>query len=249
VSWQGLGSLLGRHLRVFRRRAGSALAVDLALPAACLLGLSLATAGGGDPERPVAGLLVAAAALVAALEGSLGAHRRLRAGPVGESALASPLGLPELLTAELLFAALRAGLCAGLLAAAAGALGWLGGSALARALAFGFLGGLATAALALGATALARGPEDLRAFLAGVVLPCLALSGAWFPVEAWPPWGRALLWLNPLFHASAGAGALGPGEAPAWLLLHLAALLAFTALPLWAARRALGRALSCDLRP
>jgi len=244
VSWRGAGSLLGRHLRVYRRRAGSALAMDLALPAACLLGLGLASAGGVAPARHAAGLLVAAAALVAALEGSLGAHRRLRAGPVGESALASPLGLPELLAAELLFAALRAGLCAGLLAAIAGGLGWLGGGELARSLAFGVLGGLAMASLALWTTALARGPEDLRAFLAGVVLPCLALSGAWFPLEARPPWGRALLWLSPLFRASAGAGAHGPAEEPAWLLLHLAVLVAFAALPLWATARALRRALA-----
>ncbi len=244
MSLLGALAILGRHLRVHRGRLGAALAADLATPAACLLGLALLVQAGAPAPRLAAGLLVAAAGLVGALEGSLGAHRRLRASAFSEGVLASPLGLPELVAAELAFAALRAGLAAGLLAAALAGLGWLEGLALLRALAFALLGGLAMGAWALLTTAWARGPEDLRAFLAGVALPCLALSGAWFSPDSLPALGQALLWLNPLFHASAGAGAIGAPGASGWPPLHLAALLVLGALPVWLGARALRRVLA-----
>jgi lipooligosaccharide transport system permease protein len=239
---KGAWILLVRHLRVWRRRALLGLGAELAAPAALVLGLF---AFGGASADLAPALVVSAAALAAGLEAGLGGRRRLVHGPLPELLLSTPLGLGSLLAAELAFALVRASLCGLVIAATASALGWLTGPRALAALGAGLAASAALASLGLLAAALARGPDGVRLFLAGVLLPCLVLHGAWFPLAHLPAWAGLLAQVNPVTHA---LGLLEP-DPPGWRLgLSALVLGAYVLGPLLLARLALVRRLEAGER-
>jgi lipooligosaccharide transport system permease protein len=98
------------------------------------------------------------------------------------------------------------------------------------------LTGMAFAGL-IGAYAARLGtPDNFNAVFRFGIMPLFLLSGTFFPLTVLPPVVQALGWLSPLWHGVSLARALALGTAlddPLSALVHLAVLLAVTAVGTW----------------
>jgi lipooligosaccharide transport system permease protein len=150
-----------------------------------------------------------------------------------DSILSTPVDVPELVTAEMLWTATRTGLYA--LAPLVVAVGfglrphW--GVALvpliAFVTAFGFAGFGIT--IAAGAKAI----TSFNYIISGLLTPLLLVAGAYFPVDQLPPWAHALNNLNPLYHCVELVRDAVFGVNAQASLVHLGALLLFSVVTWW----------------
>lgn len=146
-----------------------------------------------------------------------------------EGMLAAPVDVRELVTAEALWIALKAGVygCAPLLVAIAF------GLAPTPAMLFVPLIGLATgfgfALLGILLSAVIPSIRMMDYIISGVVTPLFLVAGTFFPVEQLPEWARTAAAVNPLYHCVelVRGTAFGIGPLPA--LGHAAAILLFIA--------------------
>jgi lipooligosaccharide transport system permease protein len=104
----------------------------------------------------------------------------------------------------------------------------------------GVLTGLAFAAPIMAFSATQRTPEKFNAVFRFGITPLFLFSGTFYPVESLPTVLQPLAWITPLWHGVSLSRDLSLGtiaDAPVMALIHLAALLAFTAVGTWFAIR------------
>jgi lipooligosaccharide transport system permease protein len=152
-----------------------------------------------------------------------------------DSILSTPVDVPELVTAEMLWTATRTGLYA--LAPVAVAVGfglrphW--GVALVPLIAFitafGFAGFGIT--IAAGAKAI----TSFNYIISGLLTPLLLVAGAYFPVDQLPGWAHAANNVNPLYHCVELVRDAVFGINTGAAAVHLGALLLFSAITWWLA--------------
>jgi lipooligosaccharide transport system permease protein len=149
-----------------------------------------------------------------------------------DAMLAAPVDVEELITAEVLWISLRAGIygMAPLLVAIAFGLEPNVGMLLVPFI--GFVTGFGFAAFGVAIAAVAKTIDNFNYVTSAVLTPLFLVAGTFFPVSALPPGVRTVAQFNPLFHCvqlvrDASFGALRTAD-----LYHAGVLVAF-ALLMW----------------
>jgi lipooligosaccharide transport system permease protein len=144
-----------------------------------------------------------------------------------DAILAAPVDTEELVTAEALWIATRAGTygCAPLLVAMAFGLDPSWGMLTVPLI--GFLAGFGWACFGILIAAVMKSIENFNYVISAVVTPLFLVAGTFFPLDNLPAWAQALGNVNPLFHCvelvrHAVFGWQGTED-----LVHLAAVVAF----------------------
>jgi lipooligosaccharide transport system permease protein len=160
-----------------------------------------------------------------------------------DAILAAPVDVEELITAEILWISVRAGVygVAPLLVAMAFGLEPKLGMLLVPGICF--VTGFGFAAFGVTVAAVAKTIDNFNYITSAVLTPLFLVAGTFFPISALPQGLRTVAELNPLYHCvqlvrDASLGGLGIAD-----LGHLAVLLAFALLMWRLAVRQLGRRL------
>ena len=160
-----------------------------------------------------------------------------------DAMLAAPVDVEELITAEVLWISLRAGVygLAPLLVAIAFGLEPTPGMLLVPFI--GFLTGFGFAAFGVTIAAVAKTIDNFNYVTSAVLTPLFLFAGTFFPISTLPAGVRVVAQFNPLYHCvqlvrDASFGELGPAD-----LWHAGVLLAFAVLMWRLAVSQLGRRL------
>jgi lipooligosaccharide transport system permease protein len=147
-----------------------------------------------------------------------------------DAMLAAPVDVEELITAEVLWISLRAGIygMAPLLVAMAFGLSPEWGMLLVPAI--GILTGFGFAAFGVAIAAVAKTIDNFNYVTSAVLTPMFLVAGTFFPISALPAGVRTVAQINPLYHCvqlvrDASLGGLGTAD-----LGHAGVLLAFALL-------------------
>jgi lipooligosaccharide transport system permease protein len=117
-----------------------------------------------------------------------------------DAILAAPVDTEELVTAEALWIAIRAGVygCTPMVVAMFFGLDPGVGMLLVPFIAF--LGGFGWAAFGICVAARAKAIENFNYVISAVVTPLFLVAGTFFPIDGLPEWAQVLAHLNPLYH-------------------------------------------------
>jgi len=194
-------------------------------------------------EYVATGIVATAILFASAFPGMFNTFVRWKFQRTYDAILAAPVDVEELITAEVLWIAIRAGVygLAPLLVAILFGLTPTFGMLLV--LPIGLVTGFGFAAFGVALAAVAKTIDNFSYITSAVLTPMFLVAGTFFPISALPPVLRAIAQINPLYHCvqlvrDASLGHLGPAD-----LVHAAVLVAF-ALIMWRlAVRLLGRRL------
>ena len=149
-----------------------------------------------------------------------------------DAMLAAPVDVEELITAEILWISVRAGVygMAPLLVGIAFGLEPNVGMLLVPLI--GFVTGFGFAGFGVTVAAVAKTIDNFNYITSAVLTPMFLVAGTFFPISTLPAGVRAIAQVNPLYHCvqlvrDASLGHLGPAD-----LVHAAVLIAF-ALLMW----------------
>ncbi len=214
-----------RNLLAWRKYAWSSVTINFAEPFVYFLAIgfglgSYVRLGGGTRFVAflAAGLLAALPMNSATFDAAWGVHERLNTSGVYESMVTAPVDPREIAAGEYLWQAFRALLYGALFLLVMALFGLVGSPLALLALVVVTLTGIlfAIPAVALGATVPYQ--EQLFYYFSIVITPLFMVSGVFFPLDRFPPWGRALIWCTPLYHAVNAVRALVAGR-PTWATL------------------------------
>ncbi|TMK23650.1 MAG: ABC transporter [Actinobacteria bacterium] len=147
-----------------------------------------------------------------------------------DAMLAAPVDVEELITAEVLWISLRAGVY-GMAPLAVGiAFGLEPNAGMLLVPFMGFLTGFGFAAFGVAIAAVAKTIDNFNYVTSAVLTPMFLVAGTFFPISTLPAGLRTIAQINPLYHCvqlvrDASLGALGTAD-----LGHAAVLLAFAVL-------------------
>jgi lipooligosaccharide transport system permease protein len=146
-----------------------------------------------------------------------------------DALLAAPVDVHELVTAEALWIATKAGVygCAPLLVAVAFGLHPSWGMLLVPFI--GFLTGLGFALFGMLASALVPSINSFDYIISGLLTPLFLVAGTFFPVDQLPSWAGTVAQVNPLYHCVELVRHAVFGLSPLADAGHLAALVVFAA--------------------
>ena len=197
-------------------------------------GALITSIGGLDYKQYVGTGIVATAVLFSsAFPGMYGTFLKYRFQRTYDAFLAAPVDVDEIVSAEVLWIGLRAGV--------------YGNVPLLVAIAFGldprptavlvpiicFLTGCAFVAFGITLAAMAESIDNFSYVTSGILTPMFLTAGTFFPISSFPPVIEALARLNPLYHCvQLVRDVVVLGIEPLADLGHLAFLLAF-GLALW----------------
>ena len=178
------------------------------------------------------GVVATAVLFSSAFPGMFNTFIRWRFQRTYDAMLAAPVDVEELVTAEVLWIAVRAGvygmapLLVGIVFGLSPAVGML------LVVPIGFLTGFGFAAFGVLLAAIAKTIDNFNYITSAVLTPMFLVAGTFFPVSSLPAGIRTIAQVNPLFHCvqlvrHASLGGLGIAD-----LGHAAILLAF-ALIMW----------------
>ncbi|UUY05591.1 ABC transporter permease [Svornostia abyssi] len=189
--------------------------------------------GGVDYIEYVGTGVVASAALFASVfAGMFNTFVRREFQRTYDAMLAAPVDTEELVTAEILWIACRAGVycMAPLLVATLFGLDPRWTTIFVPLV--GFLTGFGFAAFGVLISALAKSIDNFNYVTSAVVTPLFLISGTFFPIEGLPAGIQAIAHLNPLYHCVQLVRALVLGGLEAADVIHVVALLIF-AVAMW----------------
>ena len=183
-------------------------------------------------EYVATGVVATAVLFSSAFPGMFNTFIRWQFQRTYDAILAAPVDVEELITAEVLWISLRAGVygVAPLLVAIAFGLDPSWGMLLVPFI--GFITGFGFAAFGVTVAAVAKTIDNFNYITSAVLTPLFLVAGTFFPITTLPPVLRTIAEFNPLYHCvqlvrDASLGALGPAD-----LWHAAFLIAF-ALLMW----------------
>jgi lipooligosaccharide transport system permease protein len=196
----------------------------------------------GIPYLQFVGTGVVATAILfsAVFSGMFDSLYKRRYMRVYDAMLATPIDVEEIVTGEVLFLGVRAGIygIAPLLVAIA--FGLPPAPAMLLVPLIGVLTGIGFAALGMLFAAFATTFDDLSYVISGVVTPLFLLAGSFFPLTRMPEWLRVAAQGNPLYHCVALVRHCAFGLHPGADLVHVGALALFAAvcwrLAIWRTR-------------
>jgi lipooligosaccharide transport system permease protein len=196
----------------------------------------------GIPYLQFVGTGVVATAILfsAVFSGMFDSLYKRRYMRVYDAMLAAPVDVDEIVTGEVLFLGIRAGIygIAPLLVAIA--FGLPPAPAMLLVPLIGVLTGIGFAALGMLFAAFATTFDDLSYVISGVVTPLFLLAGSFFPLTRMPEWLRVAAQGNPLYHCVALVRHCAFGLHPGADVLHVGALALFAAvcwrLAIWRTR-------------
>jgi lipooligosaccharide transport system permease protein len=144
-----------------------------------------------------------------------------------DAILAAPVDTEELVTAEALWIAMRAGTygCAPLFVAIGFGLDPRPQMVVVPAIAF--VAGFGWAAFGITVAATMKSIDNFSYVISAVVTPLFLVAGTFFPIDGLPQWAQHLAQLNPLYHTVQLVRHAAFGFEGATDLVHVAALLIF----------------------
>lgn len=160
-----------------------------------------------------------------------------------EGVLAAPVDVREMVTADALWIALKAGVygCAPLVVAIGFGLQptpWMLFVPL-----IGFITAMGFALLGIFLSAVIPSIRMVDYVISGFITPVYLLAGTFFPLDQFPPWLQALTMFNPLYHCVELVRGTAFGTTPIAVLGHVCALIIFVGitwcLAVWQMRRRL----------
>jgi len=225
-----------RNLLVWRKLAVPSVIGNIAEPLITLVafGYGLGSMIGQVQGLPyilylASGSLAVSGALAATFEGLYSAYSRMEVQKTWESIMNAPVGLDDIVFAELLWASIKSMFTVAAILVVLFVLGISREPTMLLALPVLWLTGLTFAAIALVFNALARGYDFFTYYFTLVMTPMTFLSGVYFPIEQMPRVLQVLAQVLPLTHAVSLVRPLVIGEFPANPLLPLAVLCAYAA--------------------
>jgi lipooligosaccharide transport system permease protein len=207
-------------------------------------GSLVATVGGYDYVEYIGTGIVATAVLFSsAFSAMFGTFVKYKFQRTYDAILAAPVDTSELVTAEMLWMAARAGVfgCTPMLVAMLFGLDPSWGMLLVPPLAA--LAGFGWAGFGIAAAARAKSIDSFSYINSAILTPLFLVAGTFFPIDGLPEWVQVVAQVNPLHHLvelvrHAAFGFEG------WVDVgHLGALVAFAALTWWTAVRWMERRL------
>jgi lipooligosaccharide transport system permease protein len=144
-----------------------------------------------------------------------------------DAILAAPVDTEELVTAEMLWIAIRAGTfgCTPMLVAMVFGLDPSWGMLTVPLI--GFIAGFGWAGFGTTIAAAMKSIENFNYVISAVLTPLFLVAGTFFPIDQLPEWARTLAQLNPLYHCVELVRDAVFGWEGAADLVHLAVLIAF----------------------
>jgi lipooligosaccharide transport system permease protein len=164
-------------------------------------GTLVSTIGGLDYVDFVGTGTVATAVLFSsAFPGMFGTFVKYQFQRTYDAILAAPVDTEELVTAEALWIATRAGVygCVPMLVAMGFGLDPSWGMLAVPPIAW--VGGFGWACFGISVAGFAKSFENFNYIVSAVLTPLFLLAGSFFPLDEFPEWARALAQLNPLHH-------------------------------------------------
>jgi len=189
------------------------------------------------------GVVATAVLFSSAFPGMFSTFIKYRFQRTYDAVLAAPVDVEDLVTAEALWIAARAGTygCVPLLVAIAFGLDPSAGMLLVPVIAF--TAGFGWACFGILIAARMTSIENFNYVISAVVTPLFLVAGTFFPVTALPGLASVLAQVNPLYHLVELVRHAAFGFEPGADAIHLAALLAFGVLMWWVAVRSMRRRL------
>ncbi len=245
-----LAGVMSRDVVIFSRYWKATTFSSVVQPTIYLLAFGLGVGTlvshvGGHPyvEFVATGVVATAVLFSSAFPGMFNTFVRWQFQRTYDAMLAAPVDVEELVTAEVLWISVRAGVygMAPLLVGFAFGLKPMLGMLLVPFI--GFLTGFGFACFGVVVAAVAKTIDNFNYVTSAVLTPLFLVAGTFFPISALPPGARVAAQFNPLYHCNqlvrdASFGALGPLD-----LYHAAVLLAFAVLMWRLAISRLGRQL------
>jgi lipooligosaccharide transport system permease protein len=164
-------------------------------------GSLVSTVGGYDYVEFVGTGTVATAVLFSsAFAAMFGTFIKYKFQRTYDAILAAPVDTEELVTAEAVWIATRAGVygCVPLLVAIVFGLDPRWGMVLVPF--FGFVAGFGWASFGILASAIATSIENFNYIISAGLTPLFLVAGTFFPLDQLPEWAQTLAQLNPLYH-------------------------------------------------
>lgn len=232
-----VGAIMRREFTVFRPSWRGTTFTALTEPAVYLIGFGLGLGAiikriGGIDYLEFIGLgIVASAALFSsALPAMFQTFVRRRFQRVYDAILATPIDVSEIVTGEVLWLALRAGVysLAPLLIAIVFGLDPVPGMLLVPLI--GFVTGFGFAAFGVTMAALANSIDRFNNVSSGILTPLVILAGVFFPISRLPDWVEVIAWFDPLYHTVELVRHSALGFQGLVDLAHLGVLLLFAAI-------------------
>jgi lipooligosaccharide transport system permease protein len=191
-------------------------------------GSLVSTVGGYDYVEFVGTGTVATAVLFSsAFPGMFGTFIKYKFQRTYDAILAAPVDTEELITAEALWIAIRAGVygCVPMIVAMVFGLDPSWGMLTVPFI--GFLAGFGWGCFGIAIAGFASSIENFNYVISAVLTPLFLVAGTFFPIDQLPSWAQVLAQLNPLYHCvqlvrDAAFGFSGWAD-----LGHLAAIVAF----------------------
>jgi lipooligosaccharide transport system permease protein len=225
-----------RNFLVWRKLAGPSVLFNLADPTIYMLGLgyglgALLAEVDGRPYIAflAAGTLAFSTMNTATFETLYSAFSRMHVQRTWDAITNAPVGLDDVVLAELVWAASKSFLSGLAIFVVIAALGLVSFPTSLWALAVVPVIGLCFGALGLAITALSPSYDFFSYYFTLVITPMAMLSGVFFPIEQLPAPMQAAAHVLPLVHATELVRPLLFGAIPSGIALHLAVLLAYAA--------------------
>jgi lipooligosaccharide transport system permease protein len=146
---------------------------------------------------------------------------------VYDAMLSAPVDVDEVVTGEVLFLGMRAGVYGVAPLLVAFCFGLPPEPAMLLVPFVGALTGIGFAALGMLFSAAATTFDDLSYVISGVITPLFLVAGTFFPLDRLPDWLRTAALVNPLYHCVELVRHCAFGLHPAADLLHVGALVLF----------------------
>lgn len=224
-----------RNFLVWRKLALPSILGNLADPLIYMLGLGYGLGAmlptvEGQPYVAflAAGTVCASTMNAATFEALYSSFSRMHVQKTWDAILNTPLGLPDVVAGELVWAATKSLFSGAAILVVITALGLTNGPLLLWALPAIVLTGLAFAALGLIWNALAPSYDFFMYYFTLFITPMTLISGVFFPTDQLPAWLATLGSLLPLAQGVALVRPLLAGQVPQDVLLHVGVLLLTT---------------------
>lgn len=189
------------------------------------------------------GLVASTAMYSAAFETTFGSFTRMVEQRTYEAILMTPISVGQIVAGDILWAASKSVLAAGVIFGIMGALGLLESQWAWAMLPLAFLVGTMFGALGMAWTALAPTYAFFNYFFTLVIGLMFLFSGVFFPLDGLPEWAVTAAWFLPLTHAVNLMRALRTGEVDPSMWPDLAWIVVFTLLAYMIAERLIRRRL------
>lgn len=234
--WQGVLRVWRRNFESWKKFYKASLVGALGEPVLYLLAIGYGLGRFVDTVAGVPyavflapGIVASAAMNSASFETTFGAFARMREQHTYAAILATPIGLSEIVAADILWGGSKGALAASVVLAVAAAAGLVGSPWAVLVPPLSLLVGVMFGALGMIMTARAQSWDHFSYYFTLVISVMFLFSGVFFPLESLPAAGRAIAWLLPLTHAVTATRALVAGQLGLALLADLAWMVAVTA--------------------